>query len=89
MTVFVSMLTPIRSVCRIASRRHLYYKDDPYAQVSNGRVPRAHDARHDARNPSRHLLGSTPRERQQHDAMWISAIHDEMRDAMGKRVGFA
>src|SRR5262249_24884815 len=48
-----------------------------------------HDIRNNTLNTSHHLGSSAPREGQQHDTTRIGAINDEMRDAMGKRVGLA
>ena len=43
----------------------------------------------DTLDPSRHFRGGTSGKRHQQDAAGIGAIHDQMRNTVGERVGFA
>ena len=49
----------------------------------------ADDLARDPLDPPRHLGGGAPRERHQQDAARIGAVDDQMRDAVGQRVGLA
>jgi hypothetical protein len=48
-----------------------------------------HCGSYDALNPTLHLRGRTPREREQQDAARISAVDDKVGDTMRYGVGFA